>query len=561
MNYTLEEFLRLLHNKEPICFINNKKIINFSRISEFNGVEELHYIPNTGGIKDKDITQFNAYFIDLDCGRDEHGNYFDLNVVSCYKKQKLKELQKFHPSPSAIIQTRNGLQAYWFIKDAPTLSQWKYIEKYLVKQFDADEKVKNPAKQMRLPCSVWLKNKNEPFYCDILQLEHLYYTVFDFQHHFEENVANKNTHTKVFTNYKDIFNHIIKEVDLFQYLKKFYSLDSDNPDSFCCICHDDKHPSASVFKADGGTWLYSCRSTSCQFKIGNIIQVVQWKDNLPRHKAIEKICSDLGIIYKENEEYRNLLMDNIRVINDDIKHSHQDLYSVSYRYLQTLKYLHYAALDTLKYADANGFLFSVSTGYLAKQLCRSDRKTTTEDISYFTMLDLIRKIDINNTNISPEYRKMIKAFQGDRLRHINVYSLPIYDLQQLRHSDDIAKIVKEKNIRKTDFTYDTVYNAFGQEVADSVFPQVKGKRTHEPDEFLISNIEHLLDDKGYFTLKTLKEHYKENRWRFSETIFVHQLPLIMERLNLKRLQTNNAIKKQYGIDGKGFPTLYVKKGD
>ena len=134
-------------------------------------------------------------------------------------------------------------------------------------------------------------------------------------------------------------------------------------------------------------------------------------------------------------------------------------------------------------------------------------------------------------------------------------------MQQLRHSDDIAKFVKEKNIRKTDFTYDTVYNAFGKEVADNVFPQVKGKRTHEPDEFLISNIEHLLDTKGYFTLKTLKDHYRENHWRFSETIFVHQLPLIMDRLNLKRLQTNNEIKKQYGIDGKGFPTLYVRKGN
>ena len=61
--------------------------------------------------------------------------------------------------------------------------------------------------------------------------------------------------------------------------------------------------------------------------------------------------------------------------------------------------------------------------------------------------------------------------------------------------------------------------------------------------------------------ETLKERYKENHWRFSETIFVHQLPLIMDRLNLKRLQTNNEIKKQYGIDGKGFPTLYVRKGN
>ena len=560
MNYTLKEFLRLLHNKDPICFINNKKIIKFSKISEYNGVKELHYIPNIGGTKDADITQFNAYFIDLDCGRDEHDNYFDLDVVSRYKDQKLKELRRFQPSPSAIVQTRNGFQVLWFIKDAPTPSQWRRIENYLVEKFDADVNVKNPAKQLRLPCTVWMKEGYPSFYCDILKLEHLYYTVFDFQHHFEEDTISR-TDAKIFTNYKDVFHHLTKEVDLFEYLKEFYNLKSDNPNSFCCICHIDKHPSASVFKADGGTWLYSCRSSSCPFKIGNIIQVVQEKNQLSRHKAIEKICSDLGIIYKENEEYRNLLMDNIHVINDDIKYSHQDLYSVSYRYLQTLRYLHYAALDTLQYADANGFLFSISTGHLAEQLYRSDRKTTTEDISYFAMLDLIRKIDINNPNISPEYRKRIKAFQGDKLRHINVYSLPIYDLQHLRHSDDIARIVKEKNIRKTDFTYDTVYNAFGKEVADSVFPQVKGKRTHEPDEFLISNIEHLLDAKGYFTLKTLKEHYSESNWRFRETIFVHQLPLIMERLNLKRLQTNTEIKKQYGIEGKGFPTLYVRKGN
>lgn len=177
------------------------------------------------------------------------------------------------------------------------------------------------------------------------------------------------------------------------------------------------------------------------------------------------------------------------------------------------------------------------------------------------MLDLIRKIDINNPNTSHEYRKKIKAFQGDKLRHINVYSLPIYDLQQLRHSDDIAKVIKEKNIRKTDFTYDTVYNAFGQEVADKVFPQVKGKKTHEPDEFLISNIEHLLNANGYFTLNTLKEFYKENNLKFNATIFVHQLPLIMDRLNLKRLQSNTDIKNKYEIEGKGFTILYVKKGE
>lgn len=157
MNYTLKEFLRLLKNKKPICFINNEKIINFSKANEYNGIEELHYIPNIGGTKDKDVTQFNTYFIYLDCGRDKNGNYFDLDTVSKYKKKKLKELQKFQPSPSAIIQTRNGLQGYWFIRDVPTPSQWKRIENYLVKKFDADVNVKNPAKQLRLSCTVWMK--------------------------------------------------------------------------------------------------------------------------------------------------------------------------------------------------------------------------------------------------------------------------------------------------------------------------------------------------------------------------------------------------------------------
>ena len=87
MNNTLKEFLRLLHNKEPICFINNQEIIKFSEINEYNGKEELHYIPNIGGTKDADITQFNAYFIDLDCGRDVHDIFFDLDVVSRYKDQ------------------------------------------------------------------------------------------------------------------------------------------------------------------------------------------------------------------------------------------------------------------------------------------------------------------------------------------------------------------------------------------------------------------------------------------------------------------------------------------
>ena len=569
---TQEHFLRLLKNTTPICLKNHRKKLSLEEAKELNCTAELHFIPNSGGSKDKDITRFNACFIDLDCGRDADGNYFNTDKVNDYKKKMMRKLSSFTPACSAIVETRNGVQCYWFLKDNITEEQWRKVERYLIKVFDADKQVKSPANQMRLPCTVWLKDRDNPFYCRILKLDALYYSYTDFSHHFnngkdvikatkKKDAVLKKHDEQVFNNYRDVFTYITQEVDLFEYLQEFLNLDSNNPNNFCCIFHDDKHPSASVFKSDGGTWLYSCRAGSCGFKIGNIIQVVQWKYNLSRHKAIEKICRDLHITYKENEEFKNLIMDNIRAIKDDIVNSHTDLYSVTYRYLPTLLCLHHIALETLQYADGNGFLFSISTGYLSERLNRGNRKTTTEDISFFALLELIRKIDINNPNVSPQYRKMIKHLQGDKLRHINVYSLPIYDLQQLRHCDDIAKIVKEKNIRKTDFTYDTVYNSFGREVADAVFPQVKGKRTHEPDEFLILNISRLLEIDGYFTLKTLKRFYRDNLWKFNETVFCHQIPMIMERLSLERLSTNNKIKEQYGITDKGYPRIFVKKGD
>ena len=110
-------------------------------------------------------------------------------------------------------------------------------------------------------------------------------------------------------------------MDLFQYLRDFYDLEAQNINSFKCIAHNDNNPSASVFKSKDGIWLYSCRATSCDFKIGNIIQVVQHLSKLPRHLAIQKICSDLGLEFTEDAEQKRILEDNLKVIKDDIKYS------------------------------------------------------------------------------------------------------------------------------------------------------------------------------------------------------------------------------------------------
>ena len=69
---TYQEFFRLLGNPDPICLIDNKIKISVNEINKYNKKYDIYFIPNIGGTKSKDITDFKAFFVDLDCGRDEN---------------------------------------------------------------------------------------------------------------------------------------------------------------------------------------------------------------------------------------------------------------------------------------------------------------------------------------------------------------------------------------------------------------------------------------------------------------------------------------------------------
>jgi hypothetical protein len=99
-------FLSSLHNEADTWF----RCIDGSRIKDFKGklTQEMfadlrrhneqgyniYFVPNTGGFKDEQIIKFNSTFIDLDCGKDDLGNYFSLEAVSEYKQTKLDEIPK-----------------------------------------------------------------------------------------------------------------------------------------------------------------------------------------------------------------------------------------------------------------------------------------------------------------------------------------------------------------------------------------------------------------------------------------------------------------------------------
>ena len=568
------DFFKALGNEQPICFADNREIIEIGKISELNKKRNLYFIPNSGGVKGKEIAKFNTFFIDLDCGKDENKKYFPLEYVKKYKKEQLTKLKAFVPCPNAIVETRNGYHAYWFIHEMIDFEKWNEVEQYLIGNFDADKRVSNPANQLRIPCTWWVKDKSNPFFCDIIFFDDVNkpiasYCINNKKQHVKENLSSKFKYksprrhaqnVKIFNSYREIFEYLTKTVSIFEYLQAFYDLNASNPNSFCCILHNDNKPSASIFKTDSGIELYHCHSSNCGF-IGNIIQLVAKLEHMSRSDAIKKLSIDLNIRYEKDEKTVNMLFDNIAALNDDIEYSHRDLYTLIYRYLPTLREMHYIAIENMYYANTQGkMMFSASTSYVAHRLGRADKKNTGADISLMCLLQLIDKIDLDSEEVSDTFRQYIKDFQKDRQKYVNVYSIPEYTYDKLTECNSMAKKVKEKNLRKRHFTYESVSNAFDQETADRVFPQIKHKHVKNIDEYLLQTIRILLSEQGYFSQKSVMEYYRNNKF-FNEATFVKQIPAILQMLDLKKIKVNNMLKSKYGILSAGYPTIYIKQGD
>ena len=582
MNY--KEFLKILGNPEPICFVDNSIKINLNDVPKYINEHEIFFLPNIGGTKIEDITEFKAFFVDLDAGKDSQGNFLTGKKVKVFKSEQWKKINDFVIPPSFVVETRNGLHLYWKIQEKITLGLWQKIEDALVKWFGGDTNTKNAAKQLRLPGSFWRKDPKHPYPCKVLKYNDVYTYIASYCKLFNisESTAqttsekknarfryakptlpkSKSISPQVFTNYKQIFDYLTKEISMFDYLQEFYGLAGGNQRSFCCIIHSDKHPSASIFKVDSGVELYCCNATSCGFK-GNIIQVVSHLEECSRSDAIKKICEDLHIEYKVDTRLKSMLEDNKHTIIDDIQYSHTVLHNSMYRYVRTLKELHDIAIDSLEYSSTAGkFLFTASVKHISERMGRRDKKNTTTDIAFLCLLKLIEKVDLDTDNDVPkEYVKYVKQFQTkhNKDNYITVFSIPSYTYNVLTECEDVAKQVKEKGLRKTHFSYEAVANAFDKETADRVFPQIKGKSVRSIDNFLLQTVNILLEKDGYFTINTVKNFYSDNDVFFREKTYIRQIPAIMQQLNLEKVKASKKIKEQYGILSAGFPYIFIKK--
>lgn len=107
-----------------------------NRMITANSTRGWYFVVNAGGNADADITRFNAFFVEID----------DVPLTKQHQRYDAAPLQ-----PSIRIETRKSVHAYWLIDGDCAEAEWRDMQARLIAYFGGDEKIKNPARVMRLP--------------------------------------------------------------------------------------------------------------------------------------------------------------------------------------------------------------------------------------------------------------------------------------------------------------------------------------------------------------------------------------------------------------------------
>lgn len=107
-----------------------------AELSRLNKTHGVYFIVNSGGNSDKDITRYNAAFVEND----------NLPITQQHKK-----LDNAPLVPSIRVETKKSVHSYWLIDGECSEEEWREIQGRLIAYFDGDKTIKNPSRAMRLP--------------------------------------------------------------------------------------------------------------------------------------------------------------------------------------------------------------------------------------------------------------------------------------------------------------------------------------------------------------------------------------------------------------------------
>lgn len=329
----------VLRGCKPITYTLNEQAMVPSKIQKD---KDIYFSVN--GIKkdlrkkasNQDVIEYRNWFVDIDAGEDEYGKYFSDEEVLMRKQYMRETVLKSLPTPTLIVETRNGYQIYWSCIKGVSADDWNRLELKLHDTISvADPVVKDASRVLRMPNTTWVKpGKNcAPFKVKPILGNPVQYSVEDFEAilntHAEKIAESCRTYTHKYPiinpkkSSKNISTHnnkiapirivnntlgvkeaiydssrareIARSIDIAKWLC------IDKTTSFSCILpdHEDQHPSATIYHNDDHD-RYLCHCCNDGRGLDSIDLAIKLY-GFSYHEAVEYLCKLQGFDYKAKQ--------------------------------------------------------------------------------------------------------------------------------------------------------------------------------------------------------------------------------------------------------------------
>jgi hypothetical protein len=247
--------------------------------------------------------------------------------------------------------------------------------------------------------------------------------------------------------------------------------------SFCCIFHPDQHPSARVFQAESGDWLYYCNSENC--RVGgqgmNLVQITAQLQGATNTEAFRFLCEVCKYRRDKNSKYTvSIFDDNISEIENCHfqKSCPKAAKIVKMPFLKALYEFGQSGLWKCREECCMGdsALFSISNRQFRKCIGKENYNKVSNFLAMLAYLQIIRRVPLYE--LSEKRYCAVMTYLRAHKGYLPTNQVEIYRLteERLRRIESAAIKWNERQYMLSNFTYQAVYREEGSFAAHTLFP-------------------------------------------------------------------------------------------
>ncbi len=276
------------------------------------------------------------------------------------------------------------------------------------------------------------------------------------------------------------FNSYVKSFDLGIIL----GLESN----FCCIFHDDKSPSASIYQAPSGDWLYRCRATGCPhgnrgMNIIKIVEVLLGKTTQETY-AFLKAAFNADIEEKNQSHSKNMFDENIDILVEKFQTLAPVAFKVTELGVLVALYDFGRTLNKIDCINRDSVTFSMSNNQIREGLGDNNVKISPylAQLEYLGFIHRLRLYELDSRRYESMSRYLDVKKQNSKGRGLPTNQIQVFCLteERLVQIEKNALSWRKMGYSISTFTYYNVYAKEGSFVAHKVLPY--GVRVYEKNK-------------------------------------------------------------------------------